>query len=138
MRRTDRSAPAAVTRDEGREQRRGASVLIDSVPTSGAAANSNGSGALVLGVQLTVDAESVGSLASMIHAAVVQAMAAQAPSSPWVDSDGIAQHLGCSRAKVDRLARDHGLPYSMLGDTRRYSIAAVDAWLAQRTGEGVR
>jgi hypothetical protein len=49
-----------------------------------------------------------------------------------LDRQGLARQLGCSVAQVDRLCRD-GLPYVRLGESKRFRLDGVIAWLEQRS-----
>jgi excisionase family DNA binding protein len=49
--------------------------------------------------------------------------------APLIDKREVARALGISVAKVDRLCRDHRIPFVRVGDVRRFDLAAVRAAL---------
>jgi len=55
--------------------------------------------------------------------------------APLIDKREIARALGISTAKVDRLCRDHRIPFVRVGDVRRFDLVAVrEALTEQREG----
>jgi excisionase family DNA binding protein len=65
-----------------------------------------------------------------------QALAAQRPTTPptsgsLVDKRGLAHALGVSPATIDRLCRDGRIPFTRVGDVRRFDPVAVLAALEQ-------
>jgi hypothetical protein len=75
-------------------------------------------------------------LEPIVRQAVADALAELAPSaSPppaaLVDTEELCRQLTCSRSMVGRL-RDEGLPCVYLGDSPRFVVADVVAWLHAR------
>jgi excisionase family DNA binding protein len=57
----------------------------------------------------------------------------------YLSRDEVAQLLDLSTKTVSRLARDEGLPHSMIGNDYRFSRLAVSSWIKSRQrseGEG--
>jgi excisionase family DNA binding protein len=52
-------------------------------------------------------------------------------TAPLVDKRGCAYALGVSPATIDRLVRDGRIPYRIVGDSRRFDLAAVIAALEE-------
>jgi excisionase family DNA binding protein len=48
----------------------------------------------------------------------------------------LAEHLKCSTKTIERL-RVQGLPHFKVGDSPRFELAAVLAWLKERWGRNV-
>lgn len=65
----------------------------------------------------------------LVRGVVRTEVAAIAPSAPaLLDREGLAQQLGVSTGMVDKLRRQ-GLPTVWLGDSPRFILADVLAWL---------
>lgn len=73
----------------------------------------------------------VGDLVDAITDRVIEVLEAQPPRPALLTRSQLARELGCCSKTVARLEGD-GLPRVMLGDSPRYELAAVLAWLRQR------
>ncbi len=78
----------------------------------------------------------LGGLLNALADAIAERLAARGSvpvkAEPLVDRRELGRLLGVSVATVDRL--DHeGQPYVRVGDSKRYDVAAVRAWHAERT-----
>jgi hypothetical protein len=76
-------------------------------------------------------------LAELVRSAVRQELAEHEPPErppALVDRQRLARELGVSPATVRRLEAD-GLPVVRVADSPRYEVAAVLAWLRERTEE---
>lgn len=60
---------------------------------------------------------------------------AQPAEVGYLDRAGVAQFLAVSTAQIDKLCRDHGLPYRRVGDVKRFSRDEVRAWVATQERE---
>lgn len=89
------------------------------------------SGATML-VQLSV-AELEAIVAGAVSKALASCTAASpAPQSCLLARSALAMALACSLATVDRMVND-GCPFVIVGRTKRFDMARVQAWLATRT-----
>ena len=59
------------------------------------------------------------------------------PVGALLDKSGIADALGCSTAKIDRLDK-LGQPFVRVGDSKRYRLDEVLAWHASRPAKGAK
>jgi hypothetical protein len=66
-----------------------------------------------------------------VAAAVAKALASQTPRPELLDRRGLAVALDCSIATVARLMAD-GCPHLRVGDSPRFRMTEVTAWLATR------
>jgi hypothetical protein len=70
-----------------------------------------------------------GTVLDLVRDVVRSELAAISPSAPaLLDREGLAQQLGISTGMVDKLRR-HGLPTVWLGDSPRFILVEVLAWL---------
>lgn len=133
----EKGASAARQRGEGVRQQRGAGAHEKILPRATSPDNGNAQSApLRLTIHIEVAGESTDAAEQKLAGVLERVLAAQAPQRRWLDSDGIAAHLGCSRAKIDRHVRDDAMPHYYLGDQRRFDPQAVDTWLV--AGGGAR
>lgn len=51
-------------------------------------------------------------------------------TDPWLDKQGIAQHLACSTRSIE-YAIEQGMPYTVIFGRKKFQAAQVEAWLAQ-------
>lgn len=58
--------------------------------------------------------------------------ASPAQPSSLLARSALAMQLSCSIATIDRMVRD-GCPFVIVGRTKRFDMARVQAWLATRT-----
>lgn len=76
-------------------------------------------------------------LRSLVAVAVAEALegrgSVSAPSEVMTRAEA-AEFLRCSLGQLDRLAREGGLPFHRLGDSRRFLRSELIAWLT-REGE---
>lgn len=73
-------------------------------------------------------------VADAVAAALAEHREAEAPRPDYLDQGALARALDTSIATVRKLTED-GMPHVLLGDHRRYRLADVHEWLAQRTRE---
>lgn len=75
-------------------------------------------------------------LEPMIKRALIEALAevqaAEPPGRRLHDAREVGVAIGCSSATVNRLVRED-MPYVLVGDTRKFDLDEVLAWLKTRT-----
>lgn len=94
---------------------------------------------------MTAPADVLAGLLALVRDAAregtAQALAAHAPpaplTTPLVDRRELARVLGVSAATVTRLTAE-GLSCTYVGDSPRYSLHEVRAWLAARGRQGTK
>lgn len=55
----------------------------------------------------------------------------------WLNDDTIAQHFGVSKSLITKWRKDFALPFSQIGEVRRYNVAEVDRWFAKYSPKNV-
>ena len=74
-------------------------------------------------------------LAQHIRQAVQHALDTYRPAQqPWMDTDQAAQYLGVSVSHLYTLCQSGQVPYGVVGRSRRFRAADLDAWLTERVG----
>lgn len=89
--------------------------------------NAKIAGAEVRLVTITAD-----ELASIVREAVAAALAERKPEPELLDRDEAARFLRISLGTLDRATREHGLPFLLVADARRFVKADLIAWGRER------
>lgn len=64
-----------------------------------------------------------------LRLAVAEALDAQTPAPELVDRPGLAKALSCSATHVDRMRSHPDFPTLYFGDSPRFKMAEVEAWM---------
>ena len=67
-----------------------------------------------------------------IFAARIEAFIEGAPKAAddgYMDRSAVAKFLDLSTAQIDKLAREHGLPFRRIGDVKRFDRDEVRQWV---------
>ncbi len=49
----------------------------------------------------------------------------------WLNDTTIAERFGVSKSLITKWRKDFGLPFSQIGEVRRYNALEVDQWFGQ-------
>jgi hypothetical protein len=71
----------------------------------------------------------------IVERAAARAVEAQRPAPEYLTRQRLAEALDVSVSLIDRMTRE-GMPCVLVGDSRRYRLPDVHAWLAARTTAG--
>lgn len=73
-------------------------------------------------------------LDALVRRAVAEALAEHqvAPATKLLDREGLCQALDISLASLHRLRQESGFPELKVGDSPRFELEAVLAWLRER------
>jgi excisionase family DNA binding protein len=76
-------------------------------------------------------------LEKLIKSAVESALAEQSPVQhpALLTKSRLATELGCSVKNIERLIRDKGLPVVRVGESPRFDLDEVRAWLGSKNGK---